>query len=384
MNRPLIIGILGGVIVVAAISLAFLIDREPTEPSVVRSSSPDTPGVVAGKSVDGAKKAPGLAAPAVVDHPIRPSFDVVRVNPRGDAVIAGRAEPNAEVTIREGKIEIGRVTADSRGEWVLVPREPLAAGSRELSLSARKAQGPVELSDQNVVIVVPERGKDIAGRSVDKPSGSLAILVPREGAGPSTVLQRPSTNTSASALSADGRAKSGAASGGRARSGAASGGRSPMLSAGEQAASKLALDAVDYDSSGKLSLSGKAPAGAQVQIYLDNRLVGMTKAGKAGGWQISPDKPVEAGLYTMRVDQVAEGGKVVARIETKFSRAKPLGNLPRDAFVFVQPGNNLWRIARRSYGSGVRYSVIYEANREQIRDPSLIYPGQVFVVPQVN
>ena len=75
---------------------------------------------------------------------------------------------------------------------------------------------------------------------------------------------------------------------------------------------------------------------------------------------------------------------MLARIETKFSRAKPLGDLPRDAFVFVQPGNNLWRLARRSYGSGIRYSVIYEANREQIRDPSLIYPGQVFVVPRVN
>ena len=48
----------------------------------------------------------------------------------------------------------------------------------------------------------------------------------------------------------------------------------------------------------------------------------------------------------------------------------------------MQPGNSLWRIARSRYGSGPNYSVIYEANKEQIRDPDLIYPGQVFTIPK--
>jgi len=52
--------------------------------------------------------------------------------------------------------------------------------------------------------------------------------------------------------------------------------------------------------------------------------------------------------------------------------------------VRVQPGNSLWRIARRVYGRGTRYTVIYEANRKSIRDPDLIYPGQVFIVPPAN
>ncbi|MDE0941760.1 MAG: LysM peptidoglycan-binding domain-containing protein, partial [Alphaproteobacteria bacterium] len=43
--------------------------------------------------------------------------------------------------------------------------------------------------------------------------------------------------------------------------------------------------------------------------------------------------------------------------------------------------NSLWRIARRVYGSGVRYTVIYQANDSQIRDPDLIFPGQVFNLP---
>jgi nucleoid-associated protein YgaU len=146
----------------------------------------------------------------------------------------------------------------------------------------------------------------------------------------------------------------------------------------------LALDAVDYDDSGKLALSGKAPEGAKVRVYLDNKLIGAATAEKGGGWQVTPEESVATGLYTMRVDQVAKGGEVRARIETRFARAAPIGDLPRDSVVFVQPGNSLWRIARRTYGSGVRYTVIYEANRAQIRNPSLIYPGQVFMVPRVN
>ncbi|MFM2356502.1 MAG: hypothetical protein RLZZ528_2238 [Pseudomonadota bacterium] len=49
--------------------------------------------------------------------------------------------------------------------------------------------------------------------------------------------------------------------------------------------------------------------------------------------------------------------------------------------VTVQPGFTLWRIARESYGDGVLYVRVYEANKDQIRDPDLIYPGQIFTVP---
>lgn len=49
--------------------------------------------------------------------------------------------------------------------------------------------------------------------------------------------------------------------------------------------------------------------------------------------------------------------------------------------MIVQPGNSLWRIARRTLGGGIHYSEIYQANRDQIRDPNLIYPGQIFTVP---
>jgi len=365
VNRPLIIGILGGVIVLVALALTFLIDTEPAVKPVAQQPAGTQPMAPATAPAAPAESTSELSAPSAVEQPTRPSFDVVRVNPQGNAVIAGRAAPHAEVTISEGEKEIGKVTADSRGEWVLIPKKPLAPGSRELTLSAKTGSGPVTESDKNVVLVVPEKGKDIAGQPVEKPSGALAILVPKVGSGATTVLQKPTAGGVATAESP-------------------APGAQPGTPSGNGAASKLGLDAVDYDDSGKVALSGKAPAGAQVQVYLDNRLVGSTTADKSGDWQVKPKESVGVGLYTMRVDQVQKGGTVVARLETKFARAAPLGDLPRNAVVFVQPGNSLWRIARRSYGRGIRYSVLYGANRDQIRDPSLIYPGQVFMVPQVN
>lgn len=79
--------------------------------------------------------------------------------------------------------------------------------------------------------------------------------------------------------------------------------------------------------------------------------------------------------------QFDENGRPAYVIELPFERATSDQIELRDGKVVVQPGNSLWRIARRAYGSGAQYTVIYEANVDQIRDPDLIYPGQIFEVP---
>ena len=50
--------------------------------------------------------------------------------------------------------------------------------------------------------------------------------------------------------------------------------------------------------------------------------------------------------------------------------------------VIIRKGDSLWRVARRNYGQGIRYTTIFEANRDQIKNPRLIYPGQVLKVPE--
>jgi nucleoid-associated protein YgaU len=124
---------------------------------------------------------------------------------------------------------------------------------------------------------------------------------------------------------------------------------------------------------------------ARIQVYLDNFLIGHAVSNAEGRWGLTPDRSVQPGRYTLRADHVSGGGRVSARAEIPFQMADQAAqNLPAGQNIVVQPGASLWRIARRTYGDGIRFSLIYEANQTQIRDPDLIYPGQIFTVPQTN
>ena len=85
--------------------------------------------------------------------------------------------------------------------------------------------------------------------------------------------------------------------------------------------------------------------------------------------------------YTLRADQLDAGGRVTGRIALPLQRAEPAEAALASGKLVVQPGNSLWRISRLTYGEGIRYTLIYAANRERIRDPDLIYPGQVLALP---
>ncbi|MBT5263882.1 MAG: LysM peptidoglycan-binding domain-containing protein, partial [Rhodospirillaceae bacterium] len=147
---------------------------------------------------------------------------------------------------------------------------------------------------------------------------------------------------------------------------------------------EIALKTVDYDDKGKVVFGGVSEPGSQVQVYVNNKLAGKTKTDSDGTWAVKPEANVAPGTHTVRIDKVETSGRVLARVELPFMRSEPLRDLPPGAVVVVQPGNSLWRIASRIYGSGVRYTDIYQANLGQIGDPDMIYPGQVFGLPKVN
>ncbi len=339
MNQPIVIAGIGAVVVTAAITLNYVLWQEEMD------SGPQAEQAAASTAPHAAPAAP--AAPAASQGAPAdfgpPSFDVVRIDPKGDAVMAGRARPGSTVVIMDGDKIIGRVTADDRGEWVFVPEKPLEAGSRRLSLETRSEGREPEKSASDVVLVVPEKGKDIAGRETTEEAQALVLKVPRTGGGASTVLQRPKA-------------------------------------AGEIPG--LFVDSVDYDDQGRLNISGRAAPGARVRLYLDGRFIGRAEGDGDGRWSLTPDSAVAPGLYTLRADSVDARGRVLARVSTPFSRAQPLAGMRPGSFLVVQPGNSLWRLARRTYGSGFSYTVIFDANKDQIGDPDLIFPGQVFALPK--
>lgn len=144
----------------------------------------------------------------------------------------------------------------------------------------------------------------------------------------------------------------------------------------------LALEIIDYDADGNLIIAGKAPPNARLFVYLDDEGLADTLADAAGRWNAIPADPVAPGAHRLRVDQIGQDGKVIARVETQFYRAPGESDMAAGEEVTVEPGNSLWRIARRTYGRGIRYTLIYQANKQQIRDPDLIYPGQIFILPE--
>ena len=273
----------------------------------------------------------------------------------------------------EGQRELGRARADGRGEWVILPDDPLAPGARELSLLARAPGGDTVAGEETVLLVVPE------------PPGSAGSAVASLGArrratgatgasdGPLAMLLPP-----ASAPGAAPRVLQGSGAPAAIGAAAAGGAAAPRQQ-------RLGLDVVDYDDAGSMRFAGSAAPGATVRVYVGPQMVGEATADTGGRWHLTPGDQPSVGRHTLRLDQIASAdGSVAARIEVPFQRDRLSGGngpgRPDGGAARPQP------LAHRAhaYGRGVRYTVIYAANRDTIRDPSLIYPGQVFAVPETE
>lgn len=266
--------------------------------------------------------------------PSLPSFDIVRVDRTGYAVIAGRAKPGAEVTVYANDEPLATTTAEPDGSWVVTTETPLDAGPVELGLSMTTADGQTVRSEETIVIYVPER------------PGDRPLVLRTTPGGATEVLQQP---------------------------------RDP-----EGGLGPLTLDTIDYDDSGAVIFAGRAEPGRVVQLFINRQFLDQTTADENGRWMMTPNRQIAPGVYTLHLVQLDENGRPAYAIEAPFERARPDQIVFRDGKVVVQPGNSLWRIARRAYGRGAQYTIIYEANADQIRDPDLIYPGQIFDVPQTD
>jgi nucleoid-associated protein YgaU len=148
-----------------------------------------------------------------------------------------------------------------------------------------------------------------------------------------------------------------------------------------------------------LYVAGEAPPGTLVRIYADDEFVGEVEASDQGTWLIEANRKIPLGEVVIRADAIEKEGRSVAgRTELPFVRhadgvvlepvatadgtgASATGLIPEPVYVIIRRGDNLWRISRRNYGRGIRYEAIVAANRNLIRNPDLIYPGQVFVMP---
>ncbi|SCZ55700.1 LysM domain-containing protein [Epibacterium ulvae] len=167
----------------------------------------------------------------------------------------------------------------------------------------------------------------------------------------------------------------------------------PAAPAVPELVGKVALDTISYSDAGDVQLAGRARPKALVRVYVDNTVVAEVQTAEDGRW--SGDlAEVDAGIFTLRLDEIDPViGTVTSRLETPFKREaredlaenaaqNASDNTALVRAVTVQEGDTLWAISQERYGNGVLYVRVFEANQKDIRDPDLIYPGQIFTLPE--
>lgn len=359
-------------------------------------------------AADGGAEAPQQRSWPPADGPL---VDAAPATPEGDAAVMAEAPPDAAAGT-----DTPAVDAETRPGARLAVRD----GDAETPDTVTRATGAPEVSegepaaeheaDRRAALDAPPPAEDVAS---DSPADPAPAADAEEPAGASDeVTTRPGPAPESREAPADAPAQeskpagAGIAAPDAGDAPAGSGSAPAVVLARDEGISVLqpapapdapdlmdnvVVDAISYSSGGSVTLAGRGIGGGAgaVRIYVDNRQVTTAPVAPDGNWRAElPD--VDTGVYTLRVDQVDPDGEVVSRFETPFQREDPetLAEVAQEggegaSVVTVQPGYTLWGIARRSYGRGILYVQVFNANRDLIRDPNLIYPGQVFAVPDV-
>lgn len=375
-----------------------------------------------------------------------PVLDEIRVEPDGLAVFAGRARPGADLVFRLDGMQVATAKADLTGSFATVAMLDPSDTARVLTLVELISDGTEKLAPDEIILApiiaapaaplpeveppvvaavtqpaapeVPGQERQLALATDAASPGAVnapaPLAVPDAGqsvqadtrpttpAAPAPVVASPSAPVTVAPPQPEIAAPQPETAQSRADDATPAPQRLAILksdadgvvvvrNASERApeVTEIALDTISYSEAGEVELAGRAGLRAQrVQVYLNNRVIAAIPVDPGGGWRGElPD--VDTGLYTLRVDEVDTAGNVTSRVETPFKREDPVvlaattapGAAPVRA-VTVQKGATLWAIARDRYGEGTLYVRVFEANKDLIRDPDLIYPGQVFSLPE--
>ncbi|MEO9875811.1 MAG: Ig-like domain-containing protein [Anderseniella sp.] len=245
------------------------------------------------------------------------SFDIVRVEEDGSAVLAGRAAPGSTVRLLINEKIAGETQANERGEWVLIPAEPMAAGAHQMQIETENAAGEVKLAEQSVALTVP-----------DQP-GTQPLIVLSETAKPSKVLQKPdpaevkqaeATQESNSSESGEATAAAGQKPAAESKTAALEPSATATAPAATSTGRSLNVDVVDYNDAGLTTFSGRSAPGSTVRVYVDDVATGEAVAGSDGTWSFTAGREIASGPHTLRTDQIGTGGNVTERIELPFFR----------------------------------------------------------------
>lgn len=354
-----------GMVVALALGAYLGFGRENASLAPTEVSTPGT----GGQDATAPDASAALDVDTSQDTAATPSFDTLRRDPDGTTIIAGRAAPLSDVKILLDGAEVATAKADSTGGFAAIATLPPKDMGQIVSLSATSGE-EVSASVDEVLLAPSVAQPEIPATAA--PTEEVATSAPVAEAAAKVAETKPDEVTDAQAprvavLKSDADGVS-------------------LMS--PEVASEVALDTIGYSEGGEVQLTGRArPDTAKVRVYLDNQSIISLPVDTQGRWRGDlPD--VDEGVYTLRVDEVSAQGTVSSRVETPFKRESPSvlaqaatnGDGPIKS-ITVQTGATLWAIARDRYGDGTLYLRVVEANSDSIRNPDLIYPGQVFDLP---
>ena len=380
----------GGVLVAIALSMVLLDDEgdqqvQPQSPSI-ELSQPAADKAERSDKDSGTSLQPPNATPAA---PL--TIDLARVKPDGAAVFAGTAAPNTKIRIFEGDILLGETIANANGEWVIVLEKSLAAGQHLISVAMERSDGTTEMADRSLAVeiyqdtetkplvaLLPETATEVpvliqSPDDVDK--AKLAATASEATASEATASEA----TASEAIVVD-PAKADAAMPETAAAAPGKAQANSQIAASQIAA--LAPSAIVWRDASRILISGTSRGGVRVAVNDAKGQFGEALVLADGAWQVAGSLDMDIAVNQLRFALFDDANQIIARYDLPVKARDLAKGQDGSPLIVVNKGDMLWRIAYHQLGEGVKYVDIVRRNQQDITDPDLIYPKQIFAVPQ--
>lgn len=282
---------------------------------------------------------------------IIPKVDILKVSPDGSYIIAGKGKPNSTISILEKGNKIESVDADESGSWVIVSKDNLESGDNLLIINQDNIDGSSTQSKEIYVTKIDKKNET-------KP---LVIEIENDEGGKLSIIQSPSIKKLESNV------------------------ENNLTLSKKQINKKnvFKIQSVSFSQDGSLSIQGIANYGSNIEILVNKNLSSIFLKNKPE-WIFNSSYKLGYGMHKLVANLKSQNNTILDSITLPFMRSEmPSGELP-DNYVLIKPGDMLWTISFKIYGNPLKYIEIYEENRDQITNPDLIFPGQVFSIPKKN
>ena len=367
----------GGVLVAIALSMVLLDDEAGQQ------VKPQSPSIELSKLADGKAKTPdaskgiGTSLQSPNATPAAPlMIDLARVKPDGSAVFAGTSAPNVKIRIFEGNILLGETIANVNGEWVIVLEKSLAAGQHLISVAMERSDGSTEMADRSLAVEIYQ----------DTETKPLVALLPETATEVPVLIQSPDDVDAANPAAPSSEAIVADATGADAAAAKAAMGdtteAAPTKPQAKSQIAALAPSAIIWRDASRILISGTSRGGVRVTVNDEKGQFGEALVLADGAWQVAGSLDMDIAVNHLRFALFDEANHIIARYDLPVKARDLAKGQDGSPLVVVNKGDMLWRIAYHQLGEGVKYVDIVRRNQQDINDPDLIYPKQIFAVPQ--